>query len=507
MEDVLVMKGICKEFSGFLANDQVDFSLRKGEVHCLLGENGAGKTTLMNILFGLYTADAGEITLFGEPAVIPNPQKAIEKGIGMVHQHFMLFEPMTVYENIIMGCEETRYGFLSKTESEAAIRSLTEDCGFTLDLNAKIESLPIGSKQKVEILKALYRGARILVLDEPTAVLTPQETDELFVILNRLKQLGTSIILITHKMRETFAIADRITVMRRGKTVHCDDACKTTPGKLAETMVGRRVNLESYEKSQKISDDILVVKDLKTHTEGKRNLLNIDLTIRSGEILGIAGVDGNGQSELVQALVGVMPVSSGMILLNGTDITHLSPDKRMKLGLAIIPEDRNKMGLVPDFTVAENILLGSQNLPEYSHLGFIKWRRVRSHSRQLIKEYNITPDRDDLLSRVFSGGNQQRIIVARELSTEGVILVIASQPVRGLDIGAAEFVNNQLIKMRDNGAAILLVSTELDDIKALSDTIAVMYEGEIVSVGKASEYTDTSLGYLMAGQTEMEDVG
>lgn len=507
MDEVLNMKGICKSFSGSYANDHVDFSLNKGELHCLLGENGAGKTTLMNILYGLYSPDEGEVYLFGEKTDIPNPEKAISKGIGMVHQHFMLFDPMTVYENVILGCEETRFGFLNRTNSEEAIRKLSDECGFSLDLRAKIDTLPIGTRQKVEILKALYRGAKILILDEPTAVLTPQETDELFVILERLKALGTSIVLITHKLRETFAVADRITVMRKGKTEICVAVDDTTPEKLAETMVGRKISLDGFDKSKCIGEEVLTVEDLSTSEKDKTDLRKINFKIHKGEIFGIAGVDGNGQSELVQALVGVLPVLSGSVNLNGDDILKLSPDARMKAGLAVIPEDRNKMGLVPDFTVSQNILLGSQNSSSFSRRGFINWRKVRSYAKSLMKAYDIKPDRDDLPARVFSGGNQQRIIVARELSTPGITLVIAAQPVRGLDIGAAEFVNKQLLKMRDAGAAILLVSTELDDIRALSDTIAVMYEGELVSIDKAENYTESQLGYLMAGKTRMEKAG
>lgn len=500
-QDICVeMRGIEKSFHGSKVNDDIHFVLRKQEIHALLGENGAGKTTLMNILYGLYQAERGEIFIEGNCLNISDPLTAISHGIGMVHQHFMLVDTLTVYENIILGSEETKAGFLHRDVSQKRIEKIIEDSGLVVDLDAKIHTLPIGAKQRVEILKVLYKGAKILILDEPTAVLTPQETDELFVILRRLRENGTSIVLITHKMRETFAVSDQITVMRKGKIIESVKTSDTDPSRLAMSMVGRGVQTSGYEKSNDIGEVLVRVDHLSTSIKGLKNLQDISFGIRKGQIFGIAGVDGNGQSQLVDVLIGVTQPYKGQIYLGDKDITKTGPDRQVKYGVAVIPEDRNSMGLVANFTVTENLFLGKQRTSLASKRGFLKLKNMEETADACIKEFDICPAKRDLLAKGFSGGNQQKIIVARELTAENIQLVIAVQPTRGLDIGATEFVHKQLMKMRDEGKAILLISTELDEVCNLSDQIAVMYEGKILADRAAQTYSEEELGLLMAGK-------
>ena len=502
MNDTIIqMNGIDKSFYGQKALDGVDFTLRRGEIHSLLGENGAGKTTLMNILYGLYIKDAGDVYLNGDLVNFSKPINAISNGIGMVHQHFMLEEPMSVYENIVLGKEETRFGFLKSNQSKKKIEQIMEESGLRVDLNAKINTLPIGLKQRVEILKALYRDARVLIMDEPTAVLTPQETDELFVTLKRLKQNGTSIVLITHKLRETYAIADRITVMRRGHIISTNRTCDISPQELVQHMVGKSVDIDKYSHEQHFGKTSLRLENVSTNLPDRMNLKSINLSLVEGEILGIAGVDGNGQSSLSDMLIGVIHPSAGEVYLYDNNITKNNPRQQNDAGVAVIPEDRHSMGQIPNFSVTENIILGCQRRKKYQNFGFIRKKQAEQAAMAAVEKYDVHPTATDLCVKDFSG-NQQKIIVARELENEGVKLVIASQPTRGLDIGATFFVHQQLIRMRDEGKTILLISTELDEIRSLSDRIAVMFEGEILDVRKAEEFSVEQLGLLMAGKKE-----
>ena len=494
------MRGIDKSFNGSKVNDDVHFILKKQEIHALLGENGAGKTTLMNILYGLYKAERGEILVEGKRLDIPDPLTAISHGIGMVHQHFMLVETLTAYENIVLGAEETKAGFLYRCESQKCIKQIIEDSGLIVNLDAKINTLSIGAKQRVEILKVLYKGAKILILDEPTAVLTPQETDELFVILKRLRERGTSIVLITHKMRETFAVSDHITVMRKGKIVESVKTSDTNAASLAMSMVGRNVQISGYEKSHEIGEVLVRAENLSTSIRDAKNLQDVSFEIRRGQIFGIAGVDGNGQSQLVDALIGIIHPCKGIVYLGDKDITKTGPDRQMKYGIAVIPEDRNAMGLVANFTVTENLFLGKQRTSLACKGGFLKIKDLNKIAEKCIEKFDITPPERNLPAKGFSGGNQQKIIVARELSTENIQLVIAVQPTRGLDIGATEFVHKQLMQMRDEGKAILLISTELDEVRNLSDQIAVMYEGKLLANRTAQTYSEQELGLPMAGK-------
>ena len=503
MNDTIIqMNGIDKSFYGQKALDGVDFTLRRGEIHSLLGENGAGKTTLMNILYGLYIKDAGDVYLNGDLVNFSKPINAISNGIGMVHQHFMLEEPMSVYENIVLGKEETRFGFLKSNQSKKKIEQIMEESGLRVDLNAKINTLPIGLKQRVEILKALYRDARVLIMDEPTAVLTPQETDELFVTLKRLKQNGTSIVLITHKLRETYAIADRITVMRRGHIISTNRTCDISPQELVQHMVGKSVDIDKCSHEQHFGKTSLRLENVSTNLPDRMNLKSINLSLVEGEILGIAGVDGNGQSSLSDMLIGVIHPSAGEVYLYDNNITKNNPRQQNDAGVAVIPEDRHSMGQIPNFSVTENIILGCQRRKKYQNFGFIRKKQAEQAAMAAVEKYDVHPTATDLCVKDFSGGNQQKIIVARELENEGVKLVIASQPTRGLDIGATFFVHQQLIRMRDEGKTILLISTELDEIRSLSDRIAVMFEGEILDVRKAEEFSVEQLGLLMAGKKE-----
>lgn len=499
-EIVLELKGITKRFPGIVANDQISLQLRKGEIHALLGENGAGKSTLMNIVFGLYQPDEGTIELGGQPIVMDGPNKAIECGIGMVHQHFKLVPPFTVTENIILGMEPKR-GFGTDLKGAASrISALSTQYGLNVNPEAKIESISVGMQQRVEIMKTLYRGAEIIIFDEPTAVLTPQEITELLQIMKRLVNEGKSILLITHKLKEIMDVADRCTIIRRGKmieTVTVEDSNQET---LAEKMVGHRVQFKTDKGPANPQEALLDIADLVVSAEnGQRAVDGISLSIRAGEIVGIAGVDGNGQAELVEAITGMRPVESGSIRLEGRDVTHGSPRAASEAGISYIPQDRHKHGLVLDFDVSENAVLKSYYEDRFNHKGLLDRQAIAAVAERYVEQFDIRTPGIHTPVRSMSGGNQQKVIIAREIAREPKLLV-AAQPTRGLDVGAIEFVHKQLIAERDKGKAVLLVSFELDEIINVSDRILVMFNGRIVGETTPETTSDQELGLLMAGK-------
>ena len=497
---VLAAKDITKKFPGVLANDHVNFDLRKGEIHALLGENGAGKTTLMNILYGLYLPDSGEILVNGKSAVIHSPKDSIALGIGMVHQHFMLIPVFTVAENIMLGDETVRYGMVLDQKTVAnRVRELSEQYSLEIDPEALVGQLPVGVQQRVEIVKALYRNAQILILDEPTAVLTPQEADDLFVIMRQLTERGVSIIFITHKLKEVLAVADRITAMRRGQVVGTTTPTESDEHKLATMMVGREVILTVEKIPAKPADVVLNVENLTIEDDrGVEVVRQLDLQVRAGEILGIAGVQGNGQTELVEALTGLRQRKSGKVVLSGREIPELKPRLNVEAGQAHIPEDRHKHGLVLGFSIADNEVLCTYYQPPFAHGLQRDFNAVSKNATELIERFDIRTPSALLPASKLSGGNQQKAIVARELSRP-IKLLIANQPTRGLDVGSIEYIHRQIVDMRDRGIAVLLVSAELDEITSLSDRIAVMYHGQIVATLDADKATRAELGLLMAG--------
>ncbi len=495
---VVELRGITKRFPGVVANDHVDFDLRGGEVHALLGENGAGKSTLMNVLYGLYHQDEGEIFLQGRPVRIGSPHDAIANGIGMVHQHFMLIPVMTVAENIVLAMEPSKGPFLDQGEAERRVLELADSLGFRIDPHARVESISVGQQQRVEILKALYRGAEILILDEPTAVLTPQEARELFAIVRSLTAQGQSIIFITHKLHEVLEIADRITVLRRGVKIDTVPRSQATEDGLARLMVGRDVLLRVDKKAAEPGEALLSVDGLTVRDErGLEAVRDVSFQVCAGEIVGIAGVDGNGQSELIDALTGLRGVESGQIRVGGEDLTRASAREALDAGLGHIPEDRQLRGLVLDFTLAENIALHDYAKPPDSRYGWLFPRRLIERARGLLQEFDVRGGRPETPASALSGGNQQKVVLAREISRDPRVL-LAAQPTRGLDVGAIEFVHRRLVQERDEGRAILLVSFELDEILSLSDRIVVLYEGRIVG-----EYppgvSEQELGVAMTG--------
>ena len=495
---LLELKGITKRFPGVVANDGVDFDLRKGEVHALLGENGAGKSTLMNILYGLYHPDEGEFRLNGKPLRINSPREAIDAGIGMVHQHFMLIPVMTVAENIVLAAEPTRGPFLDEGNAEERVRELSERFGLAVRPDAFVERISVGMQQRVEILKALYRGAEILILDEPTAVLTPQESAELFEIITSLKGGGKSIIFITHKLNEVLEIADRITVLRRGKTIDTVPREGATEEGLARLMVGREVILRVDKSPAQPGHPLLVVENLVVDDErGLECVRGISFEVRAGEIVGIAGVDGNGQSELIDAITGLRPARSGKITVNNREVTGDSPRECLDAGVGHIPEDRQVRGLVLDFTLAENIALHDYREEPDSKHGWLFPKRLTARARNLLKEFDVRGGGPETRAGALSGGNQQKVIVAREVSRDPSVLV-AAQPTRGLDVGAIEFVHRRLVEERDEGRGILLVSFELDEILSLSDRILVLYEGNIVAE-YGPDVSEEEIGLAMLG--------
>ncbi len=499
MTTELEVHGITKRFPGVLANDHVNFELQQGEIHALLGENGAGKTTLVNILYGLYRPEEGEILRDGKPVTMHSPKDAIALGIGMVHQHFMLIPVFTVTENIMLGSETVRGIVLDRRRVAGQIRELSHRYGLDVDPEAYVRDLPVGVQQRVEIVKTLYREARILILDEPTAVLTPQEADDLFRVMKELKAQGVSIIFITHKLREVLAVADRITVMRAGHVVGTVDPTQTDEPHLAAMMVGREVILKVEKEPARPGEDVLQVTDLRVHdVRGMEAVRAASFSVRAGEVLGIAGVQGNGQTELVEALTGLRHVHAGKVILRGIDVTGKPPRPIIENGLAHIPEDRQRHGLVLSYPVADNLILCTYYLAPYASGIVIQNKAVDENARKLVKKFDVRTPSPYVATSTLSGGNQQKVIVARELSRP-VQLLIANQPTRGLDVGSIEYIHRQIIDMRDRGVAVLLVSAELDEILSLSDRIAVMYRGQVVATVDAETATKAELGLLMAG--------
>ena len=500
MKKVIEMKGITKVFPGTIANDNVDFDLLQGETHVLLGENGAGKTTLMNILYGLYQQEKGDIYVDGQLVKIDNPNEAIKLGIGMVHQHFMLVDNFTVAENIILGREPKKGLKLDRKKAVADVKAIADKYGFAIDPNAIIEDISVGQQQKVEILKALYRGAKTLILDEPTAVLTPQEIEELGKIIENLKKEGKSVILITHKLKEVMSMSDRVTIIRRGKVTGTVNTVDTNIDELAELMVGRKVTLVVEKEQAKVGAEVLKVENLSANDQrGIPAVKNVSFEVHGGEILGIAGVDGNGQTELLEVLTGLRKPHDGRITMNGKDLYGKSPREVIDAGVGHIPEDRHKRGLVLKYSLVENSILGIHKNEEFTKKGFIMdYKAIRSHCEKLIEEFDVRTPNADVFASALSGGNQQKLIAAREIAKDPDLL-IAAQPTRGIDVGAIEYIHSRLVEERDKGKAVLLVSLELDEVLALSDRIAVMYDGKIVDILDRKDADEQKLGILMAG--------
>lgn len=501
MEYVIEMNHITKEFGNFKALDDVTLKVKKGEVHALLGENGAGKSTLMSILFGLYQAEKGEIKIGGNVVNINNPNDANRFKIGMVHQHFKLVHNFTVLESIVLGRETIKGGFLSMVEARKKVVSLSERYKLKIDPDAYISDITVGMQQRVEILKMLYLDNEILIFDEPTAVLTPQEIDELMIIMKNLVDEGKSIIFISHKLNEIKTVANRCSVLRKGKYIGTIDVATATKEEMSEMMVGRKVTFELDRKEMHPTEPVLEVMDIvvKSKSSSKNLVNNVSFEARKGEILCIAGIDGNGQSELIQGITGLIPIQNGKVILNGRDITKDTIRKKTLQGLAHIPEDRHKHGLVLDYTLEQNAVLQTYFEPRFQNKGFIRFNEVKDYAKKLINQYDIRSGQGEVsVVRHMSGGNQQKVIIARELDRDPDI-VIAVQPTRGLDIGATEYIHKQLINQRDNGKAVLLVSLELDEVMDLSDRILVMYEGEIVADLDPNGLTVQELGLYMSG--------
>ncbi len=500
-EYIIEMLNIRKEFPGIVANDNITLQLRKGEIHALLGENGAGKSTLMSVLFGLYQPEAGEIRKNGEVVKINNPNDATALNIGMVHQHFKLVDVFTVLDNIILGAEDTKFGFLQRKNARKKVEELSKKYGLSVDLDAKVEDISVGMQQRTEILKMLYRDNEILIFDEPTAVLTPQEIDELMEIMRGFAKEGKSILFITHKLNEIMAVADRCTVLRKGKYIGTVDIKDTNKQELSNMMVGRPVQLEVQKEPAKPGEVILDVQGMTVPSKLHKNnaVKNVSFQVRAGEILCIAGIDGNGQTELVYGLTGLEKTSAGKIVLCGKDISKASIWGRSQAGMSHIPEDRHKHGLVLDFSLEQNLVLQDFQDPRFQKLGFINGPAIREYSEKLIEQYDVRSGQGAVTrARSMSGGNQQKAIIARELDRDKE-LVIAVQPTRGLDVGAIEYIHSQLVAQRDAGKAVLLVSLELDEVMNVSDRILVMYEGEIVGELDPKQTTVQELGLYMAG--------
>lgn len=500
--DRLEMRSITKRFPGVLANDQIDFEARTGEVHALLGENGAGKTTLMKVLYGMYHQDQGEIFINGSRVQIESPTDAIQNGIGMIHQHFMLVETLTVAENVALGMPSSREPLTDLHRVSERILELADIYGLDIDPGAYIWQLSVGQQQRVEIIKALYRGAALLILDEPTAVLTPLEVEEFFGIIRDMAEDGHGLIFISHKLHEVIDISDRVTVLRDGKKVGTYLTEQATKADLARWMVGREVDFRPEIEEVPRGKARLVVEGVSCGSDrGTPGLQGVDLSVHSGEILGVAGVSGNGQLELAEAITGLRDIQEGRILLDGEEITDLSPAARTERSLSYIPEERMKDGMIKNFTVAENLILREHHRAPYSSSGFLNLKAIQDHSERLIKEYQIKTPSRETLAKSLSGGNIQKVVVARELSRQPRAIV-ASQPTRGLDVGAMEYVREELLKQRKAGTAILLISEDLDEILALADRIAVLYEGEVMGIVPGEEATPEKLGLLMAGVIE-----
>jgi len=503
MKPILELKGITKRFPGVLANDNINLTLNKGEIHALLGENGAGKSTLMNILYGLYDPDEGEIFVNEKKINVSSPRDAIARGIGMVHQHFMLVPVFTVTENVMLGDETTHLGgFLDRKSPAARIREISDEYSLEVDPDSYVRDLPVGVQQRVEIIKLLYREADILILDEPTAVLTPQEVDELFTIMRSLVNSGKSIIFITHKLREVLTFADRITVIRGGKVVGTTTPKEADQNQLAAMMVGRDVDLALNKNTANIKEKVLEVQDLVVLNDLNQVAVNeVSFNVHSGEILGVAGVQGNGQTELVKAITGLSHPVEGKIDLLGQNIDRSTPRAITELGSAHIPEDRQQDGLVLTATIADNLVLNTYYLDPFAKGVVIQEDQIRDNAENIIKNFDVRTPSAMIPVGSLSGGNQQKVIVGREFS-RSIKFLVAAQPTRGLDVGSIEYIHNRLLEKRDDGCAILLVSTELDEIMELSDRIAVMFDGKIIAVVDAEGATKKQIGLLMVGVVE-----
>jgi general nucleoside transport system ATP-binding protein len=501
---MLEMQGIVKRFPGVVASDGVDFDVRAGEVHTLLGENGAGKSTLMKILYGLYQADEGEIRLNGEAVDIVSPTDAIARGVGMIHQHFMLVDTLTVAENVALGLKSSKGPITDLDVVSERIVDLSERYGLHVDPGALIWQLAVGQRQRVEIIKALYRDAKLLILDEPTAVLTPQEVDQLFVTLRQLTADGRGLIFISHKLHEVLALSDRITVLRQGKVTGHVDAAGATRESLAEMMVGRQVQLVPDKPAIEPEDAALSIRGLTVMGDrGDEAVRGLDLDVRAGEILGVAGVSGNGQRELAQSIAGLRAAESGSVLIDGVEVTNLRPSGVRAAGLAYVPEERMHTGAIAGFSVSENLLLIDHGDERFTKRGMLDFPRIREHCQQLVDEYNVKTPSLDTPAQSLSGGNIQKLILARELSGTPKVL-IAAQPSRGVDIGATEYIHRRLIQQRTEMTAVLMVSEDLDEVFALSDRIAVIYEGEIIGIVDAAATTREAVGLMMAGVSPEE---
>jgi ABC-type uncharacterized transport system ATPase subunit len=496
------LESITKRFPGVLANDDVDLTVPTGSVHALLGENGAGKTTLMNVLYGLYQPTSGRIVVDGEERQFDSPRDAIDAGVGMIHQHFMLVDTMTIAENIALGNEPRKWGGLTVDRAAAReeVVELSERYGFDVDPDQTIADASVGVQQRVEILKALYRGADVLILDEPTAVLTPQEVEDLFEVIEELTDQGKTVIFITHKLGEAMHAADDITVLRDGENVGEVSAEETSREELAELMVGREVILDLEKSPADPGDVVLDVDSLTVHDD--RDVVAVDdvsFDVRKGEVFGIAGVDGNGQSELVEAVTGLRTPETGAVGFDGRDVTDVPRRERIENGMAYIPEDRQERGLVMDFDLVENGILGSQHSEAFSRSGVIDWSESRNHAEAVVEEYDVRPPNADAEAVSLSGGNQQKFVVGREFERDPR-LVVATHPTRGVDIGSTEFIRNRLLELRDEGRGVLLVSSKLDEVQGLSDRLAVMHDGEVMAVVDPETVTEEELGLLMAGE-------
>ena len=497
---VLEAKGITKQFPGVLANDKVSLTLRRGEILALLGENGAGKSTLMNILYGLYHPDQGEIWIKGEQVTLHSPGDAIARGVGMVHQHFQLVPVMTVAENVILGAEPAGSGLhLNRREANQRVRGLSQQYGLSIDPTVEVEDLPVGLQQRVEIIKALYRNADILILDEPTAVLTPQEANELFRIMHDLTERGVSIIFITHKLKEVLAVSDRIAVLRGGRVAGTADPKTSTEASLAELMVGRKVILQVDKDEARPAAPVLTITDMQVRDDRKHLAVkSLSLEVHAGEILGVAGVQGNGQREFVEALTGLRAMEAGQVIIAGEDATGKLPRYITELDVAHIPEDREKHGLVMGYTIADNLVLNRYYHSPFSRRAVLDRDEIAENAAQLVKQFDVRTPSIYTHASSLSGGNKQKVIVAREFSRP-VKLLIANQPTRGIDVGSIEFIHNQIVAQRDAGVAVLLVSAELDVILSLSDRVAVMFDGRIIKNLPIEEATRERVGLLMAG--------
>ncbi len=501
-EYIIEMIGITKLFPGIVANDNITLQLKKGEIHALLGENGAGKSTLMSVLFGLYKPEKGEIRKNGRAITIKSPNDATREGIGMVHQHFKLVDVFSVLDNIILGSESTFLGFLQKKKARKKVQELSDKYGLSVDLDSKIENITVGMQQRVEILKMLYRDNEVLIFDEPTAVLTPGEISELMEIMRSFRKEGKSILFITHKLNEIMAVADRVTVLRKGRYIGTVNTNETTKDELSSMMVGRPVMLTANKTAAEPKGNVLSVRNMSLMSlshKSKKAVNNVSFDVRAGEILCVAGIDGNGQSELISGITGLQKISDGTVTLCGKDITNLSVRDRNNSGISHIPEDRHKHGLVLDFSLEENCVLQSYFEPEFQKLGFIKRASVREYADGLIERFDVrSGEGASTVTRTMSGGNQQKAIIGRELD-RNCPLIIAVQPTRGLDVGAIEYIHSQLIKKRDEGKAVLLVSLELDEVMSISDRIIVIHEGEITGEFNPENVSAKELGLYMSG--------